>query len=66
VITAESLGRAFNASVLTNSPHTVYGVSVAESANETSDGPYVTLTEMRYTKNMEVFRLTTVPPDRPT
>ena len=47
-IGAEALARAFNASVLPNSPRSVYGVPTAEAASNVSDGPYVTLTELLY------------------
>ena len=47
-VAAEALARAFNASVLPHNPKNVFGVPVAQAANETSDGPYVTFSELLY------------------
>jgi hypothetical protein len=50
-IAAEALARGLNASTLPNSPRMVYGVSQALTGTSASDdGPYVTLTELKYDK----------------
>jgi hypothetical protein len=49
-IAAEALARGLNATILPNSPRDIYGIPRGPAANETSDGPYVTLTELMYDK----------------
>ena len=47
---AEALARALKATTLPNNPIDVYGVPIAEAANQSSNGPHVTLTELLYKK----------------
>jgi len=56
-IAAEALARAFDASILPGNPRTIFGVPTLQAANETWDGPHVTLTELLYEKEFNSLPL---------
>jgi hypothetical protein len=60
---AEALARAVNASVLPSNPRLdIYGVPVADPADDAQDGPPATLTEIRYEKEYATLSVDDKPP----
>jgi len=47
-LAAECLSRALGAQILPGSPRQIYGIPLGTPANETFDGPHVTLTELLF------------------
>jgi hypothetical protein len=50
---AEALARALGAKTLPNNPRRIFGIEESQAADETQDGPDVTLTELLYEKEFE-------------
>jgi hypothetical protein len=60
---AEALARAVNASVLPSNPRLdIYGVPVADPADDAQDGPPATLTEIRYEEEYATLSVDDKPP----
>jgi hypothetical protein len=58
---AEALARALGAKTLPNNPRHIFGIDVSQAADETQDGPDVTLTELLYEKEFNSLPLDDVP-----